>query len=43
MMDYLCDKYGDCSFSRFGSIAFNMFFALWDTSDTVTLTFDLLT
>jgi len=36
-MDYPCDKFGDCSFSRFGSIALNKFCIC----DPVTLTFDL--
>jgi len=35
-MSYFCGKFGDCSFSRFGSVAFVMFFAL---CNPVTLAF----
>jgi len=38
-MDYPFGKFGDRSFSRFGSIAYNMVFALFDP---VTLNFDVL-
>jgi len=43
-MDYLCAKFGHCTFSRFDFIALNMFmvFSFFDLSP-VTLTFDLLT
>ena len=41
MMDYFCGKLGDCSFSRFGSIAFNVFALLWPC-DLDFVPFDLI-
>jgi len=39
-MDYICAKFGHCTFSRFGFIALKYVVEFFDP---VTLTFDLLT
>ena len=36
MMDFLYVKFGDYSLSRFGSIAFNMFYFIFVTFDLFT-------